>query len=146
MTTVASMKASEEPRTVAASVRVLRLSRLNAATESSIGTPVSDVRLLGAAVTRGPLWRPAGLAVHLANGAAFGALFELLGGRGVRQGIAVAQLENLALWPAMAVVDHIHPDRRSGDWPPLLANRRVFAQEAVLHALFGAVLGLLVDA
>jgi hypothetical protein len=44
----------------------------------------------------------------------------------------------------MAVVDRHHPDRRSGAWPPLLWNRRVFAQEAALHALFGAILGSLV--
>jgi hypothetical protein len=47
------------------------------------------------------------------------------------------------LWPLMAVVDRIHPDRRSGAWSPLLSNGRVFAYEATAHALFGAVLGLL---
>jgi hypothetical protein len=55
-----------------------------------------------------------------------------------------AQAENLALWPAMAVVDRIHPDRRNGTWPPLLGNGRVFTHEAAVHALFGVVLGLLV--
>ncbi len=43
----------------------------------------------------------------------------------------------------MVVVDRIHPDRRSGAWPPLLRNGRVFAYEAATHALFGAVLGAL---
>jgi len=43
----------------------------------------------------------------------------------------------------MVAVDRWHPDRRSGAWPPLLRNGRVFAQEAAVHALFGAVLGLL---
>jgi hypothetical protein len=43
----------------------------------------------------------------------------------------------------MAVVDRIHPDRRSGAWPPLLRNGRVFAYEVAAHALFGSVLGLL---
>ena len=103
----------------------------------------SDLRLLGAVVTRGPAWKPAGLALHLCNGAVFGAVFERLGGRGVGQGILAAQAENLALWPGMAVVDHLHPDRRSGAWPPLLRNGRVFAYEAAVHALFGAVLGVL---
>jgi hypothetical protein len=41
----------------------------------------------------------------------------------------------------MLLVDRYHPDRRSGAWPPLLRNRRVFAQEAAVHALFGALLG-----
>jgi hypothetical protein len=54
-----------------------------------------------------------------------------------------AEAENLALWPGMALVDRYHPDRRSGAWPPLLRNGRVFAQEVAVHALFGAVLGAL---
>jgi hypothetical protein len=43
----------------------------------------------------------------------------------------------------MAIVDRVHPDRKSGALPPLLTNGRVFAQEVVLHAVFGAVLGVL---
>jgi hypothetical protein len=43
----------------------------------------------------------------------------------------------------MAVVDRVHPDCRSDAWPPLLLNGRVFAYEVTAHALFGAVLGLL---
>jgi hypothetical protein len=109
------------------------------------GTPYSDVRLLGAALTTSPLWPFAGVAVHLANGAAFGIAFERLGLGGRRQGVAAAQLENLALWPGMAVVDRLHPDRRSGVWPPLLRNPRIFAQEVAAHALFGAVLGSLIE-
>ena len=105
----------------------------------------SDVRLLGALLTRdGPRWRKAGLAAHLVNGAAFGAVFEAAGGRGWRQGVVAAKVENLALWPGMAAIDRLHPDRRSGAWPPLLTNPRVFVYEAVVHALFGAVLGSLV--
>ncbi len=103
----------------------------------------SDVRLLGAVVTQGPAWRLVGTALHLGNGAVFGAAFERLGGRGVGQGVLAAQAENLALWPGMAVVDRLHPDRRSGAWPPLLRNGRVFAYESAVHGVFGAVLGLL---
>ena len=33
--------------------------------------------------------------------------------------------------------------KRLGAWPPLVRNGRVFAQEAVVHAVFGVVLGLL---
>jgi hypothetical protein len=106
-------------------------------------TPYSDVRLLGATFTRGPLWRPAGVAAHLANGALFGAAFERLGGGGWRRGLAAAEAENLVLWPAMALVDRHHPDRRSGAWPPLFRSGRVFGYEVAVHALFGAVLGLL---
>jgi hypothetical protein len=105
----------------------------------------SDLRLLGALLTRdGERWRSVGLAAHVANGAVFGALFTAAGGRGWKLGFAAAQMENLVLWPGMAVVDRLHPDRRSGAWPPLLTNGRVFAYEAAVHALFGVVLGTLV--
>jgi hypothetical protein len=102
------------------------------------GTPYSDVRLLGGLTGAGPA---GGLALHVGNGALFGAVFERVGGRGVLRGVLAAEVENLVLWPAMAVVDRIHPERRSGRWPPLFGNRRVFAYEAATHALFGAVLG-----
>lgn len=107
------------------------------------GTPYSDVRLLGRTATRSRAWPAAGLAIHLANGAAFGAAFEKAGFAGVGAGVTAAEVENLVLWPAMAVVDRLHPDRRDGTWPPLLANRRVAAQEVAGHAVFGAVLGAL---
>jgi hypothetical protein len=42
----------------------------------------------------------------------------------------------------MAVVDRFHPDRRSGVWPPLLTNVRVFGLVVAAHAFFGVVLGL----
>lgn len=106
------------------------------------GTPYTDVRLLGAPLSSRH-WRTAGTAVHLANGAAAGIAFQRLGLRGWKQGVAAAVVENAVVWPGMAVVDRFHPDRRSGAWPPLLRNGRVFAQETVVHALFGAVLGAL---
>jgi hypothetical protein len=105
----------------------------------------SDVRLLGAVLTGdGAAWRVAGLGAHVLNGAVFGAVFAGLGGRGWKQGLAAAELENVALWPGMALMDRVHPDRRSGAWPPLATNGRVFAYEAAVHALFGVVLGALV--
>jgi hypothetical protein len=109
----------------------------------AFGTPYSDVRLLGAPLSRRH-WRLAGSAAHLANGAAAGIAFRRLGLRGWRSGVVAAQLEGAALWPLMAVVDRYHPDRRSGAWPRLLTNPRVFGQEVAAHALFGAVLGALV--
>lgn len=107
------------------------------------GTPYTDVRLIGAPLSKRH-WRLVGTAIHLANGAAGGVLFSRLGLRGWKAGVVAAELESAALWPGMAVVDRYHPDRRSGAWPPLIRNRRVFAQEAVAHAIFGAVLGALV--
>ncbi len=108
-------------------------------------TPYTDVRLLGAPLSRRH-WRLAGTAVHLANGAAAGAAFRRLGLRGWKAGVVATQLESAALWPGMALVDRFHPDRRTGAWPPLLLNPRVFGQEVAAHAIFGAVLGALVRA
>jgi hypothetical protein len=103
----------------------------------------SDVRMLGGLLTRGSGWRPLGIGAHLVNGAVFGAAFAGAGGSGWRQALAAAQVENAFLWPGMAVVDRLHPDRRSGSWPPLLTSGRVFAYEVAVHALFGVVLGVL---
>jgi hypothetical protein len=106
----------------------------------------SDIRLLGALLTGDRAhWRTVGLGAHLMNDAVFGAAFARAGGRGWRQGLAAAQAENVVLWPAMALVDRIHPDRRSGAWPPLAPNGRVFGYEVVVHALFGVILGALVE-
>ena len=109
----------------------------------AFGTDYTDVRLLGRMVGR-RRWALAGTAVHLANGAAFGALFAGTGRRGPRAGLALAMVETVATWPGMALLDRVHPDRRSGRWPALVTDRRVFAQEVVMHALFGVLLGLMV--
>jgi hypothetical protein len=79
----------------------------------------------------------------VANGAAFGAAFERLGLEGVKAGIVAAEVENTLAWPALAIVDRIHPDRRDGTWPPLVRSPQVAVQEVVGHAIFGAVLGAL---
>lgn len=105
----------------------------------ALGIPwYSDRRLLGGLARVGP---EAAIAIHLANGAFFGATFERLGLRGPVSGVVMAQAESLSLWPAMALVDRVHEDRRSGEWPSLFWNGRVFAYEVAAHALFGAVLG-----
>src|SRR4029453_7872694 len=106
----------------------------------AFGTSYSDVKLLQGLLRS----RPGGaLAIHLVNGAVFGAVFERLGGRGPIRGALAAQAENLLLWPGMTVVQRLHPSCRSGDWPPLLTSKRVFAYEAVVPALFGVVLARL---
>ncbi|HKO75407.1 MAG TPA: hypothetical protein VJU01_08855 [Gaiellaceae bacterium] len=98
----------------------------------------SDRGLLGGLLRVRP---EAAIAIHLVNGAIFGATFERLGLRGPVKGVVMAQAESLGLWPWMAVVDRVHQERRAGTWPPLLRNGRVFAYEVTVHALFGAVLG-----
>ena len=105
----------------------------------------SDVTLLGKAVTRGPLWRPLGFALHAANGALFGLAYGEAKRRlpvdGRRLALGMALAENFALWPFTYFVDRYHPARGEAGLPPLLTNRRAFAQEAARHAVFGVVLG-----
>jgi hypothetical protein len=110
----------------------------------TLGIPwYSDVRLVGRLLTTRPIWPAIGIGSHLVNGAVFGAAFEHLGGRGWKQGLAAAQVENAGLWAGMVVIDRIHCDRRSGAWPRLLTNPRVIAHEVVMHAFFGVLLGAL---
>jgi len=104
----------------------------------------SQVRLIGGLAAPDGRWQEVGLAVHLANGAGFGVAFAWLGLGGAGQGILAAEAENTLLWPAVGVLDRIHPDVRSGEWPPLARNPNAFAQEVLGHAVFGAVLGVLV--
>lgn len=106
--------------------------------------PFDDVELLGKAVTRGPRWRSVGTAVHLANGAAFGAVYANLAGRAQRvpawaRGPAAALAEHVASWPATALTDRFHPAR--AELPVLARSRRAFAQATWRHLLFGVVLG-----
>jgi hypothetical protein len=103
----------------------------------------SQARLVGGIVAPRGRWKAAGLAVHLVNGAMFGVAFERLGLAGVRAGAVAAEAENVLLWQLTGVLDRIHPDVRSGDWPPMATNPNAFAQEVLGHAVFGAVLGAL---
>lgn len=108
-----------------------------------LGHAYTDVRLLGRFAAGERLWRPAGIAIHLSNGAAFGAFLALTGPTTPRRAAGWTAVETLATWPLMAVADRIHPDRRSGRVPRLLTNRRVMVQEALMHALFAGVLAAL---
>jgi hypothetical protein len=102
-----------------------------------------DVELLGRAVISGDGWYPAGVGLHLWNGAVFGAVYSnvapVLPLPPVLRGPAAALAEHLALWPLTQVTDRFHPARK--DLPPLAGNRRAFAQATLRHLLFGVVLG-----
>ncbi|HZB75843.1 MAG TPA: hypothetical protein VE526_06440 [Solirubrobacteraceae bacterium] len=108
------------------------------------GVRYDDTELLGRWATRSEgAWRPVGLALHLANGAVFGALYAAAAPslpvpaalRGPLAGLA----EHLATWPGTAAVPRVHP---AGDrFPPLWGSGRAFAQATWRHVLFGAVLG-----
>lgn len=105
-----------------------------------------DVALLGKLVTSGRGWKPAGYALHAANGALFGLGFEAVrrrsGGEPRRLAVGLALAENLALYPLAVLVDRTHPRRGERHLPPLW-SRRVFAQETFRHVVFGLVLGSL---
>ena len=107
--------------------------------------PFSDVELLGKLVTRGRGWPFAGLAMHVGNGAAFGALYAILGSRlpgpPIARGLLAAMAEHLGSWPLTAVSDRFHPARE--ELPPLAGRPRAFLQATWRHVLFGVVLGLL---
>lgn len=102
-----------------------------------------DLELLGKLVTRGREWPLAGLALHMGNGAIFGAVYSQLRpfipGPPVLTGMIAALTENFATWPLVPLVDARHPAR--GDLPPLWGSRRALLQATWRHALFGAALG-----
>ena len=105
----------------------------------------SDIALLGKAVTRGRLWRPAGFALHALNGAVFGLAYHKLRTRidsnPRRLALAAALAEHVALYPLSYFVDRYHPARGQEGVPPLLRSPRAFGQSAVRPAVFGLVLG-----
>jgi hypothetical protein len=107
----------------------------------------SDIALLGKAVTRGPLWRPIGFAMHAANGALFGLAFAEARRRlpvpKEQLAIGMALAEHVALYPLSYFVDRHHPARGEDGIPPLLTNGRAFGQATARHALFGVLLGRL---
>jgi hypothetical protein len=107
------------------------------------GSRFDDVELLGRAVEHGDGWYPAGLALHLQNGAIFGAMYAnvapLLPIPPVMRGPAVALLENVLTWPLGRLCDRYHPARAR--LPTLTGNRRALAQETWRHLLFGVALG-----
>ncbi len=107
----------------------------------------SDVALLGKAVTRGPRWRRVGLALHCANGAGAGALYDAvaprLRGGAVARGVQFAMAEHVLSYPLTMLTDRLHPARGDADLPPMARSGRAFAQATFRHLLFGVVLGAL---
>jgi hypothetical protein len=107
------------------------------------GVPYLDQELLGKAVTRGRAWHPVGVALHVLNGALFGAAYANVApslplparARGPAAGLA----EHAATWPLTTIVDEHHPAR--AELPKLAGSGRAFAQATWRHLLFGVVLG-----
>jgi hypothetical protein len=96
----------------------------------------------GAAAARQAGVRPVGLALHLANGALFGALYANVApsmpGPRVLHGPVAGLGEHLATWPGAIVIDRLDLGR---DFPKLWGDARAFAQATWRHLLFGTILG-----
>ena len=107
------------------------------------GSGYDDVELLGKALTRGDAWPAVGAALHVANGAAFGAVYgqlrPFLPGPLIGRAVTMALIEHASLWPLGRLVDRYHPAR--SELTPLTGNSRAFAQATWRHLLFGLVLG-----
>ena len=106
----------------------------------------NDLLLLGRPFgARRSVWSTAGAGVHLLNGGLMGCVFALvrgvLPGPGWVRGILFAQIENLALWPLMLLVDRYHPARREGELAPGW-SRRSYLVAFLRHLAFGAALGV----
>ncbi len=112
------------------------------------GVDYDDAQFLGSALTRErgtPATLAIGTALHVANGAVFGALYAAaspsVGGPGVARGVAAGLTEHVATWPLTRLIGAMHPVGTT--FPRLWGDRRAFAQAAWRHALFGAALGVL---
>jgi hypothetical protein len=102
-----------------------------------------DIELLGKAVVRDWRWYPAGFAIHIGNGAVFGAVYANVAPSVPlppwARGPVLALAENFAGWPFGFVLDRLHPAR--DELPKLSGNRRALIQATWRHLVFGLVLG-----
>ena len=107
----------------------------------------SDVAVLGKAVTNGRWWWPAGLAMHLVNGALFGLAYHEARRRWPARpralGDGLALGEHVAFFPLCYLLARVHPQRGAPGVPALLENRKAFVQATWRHTVFGVVLGRL---
>jgi len=109
----------------------------------AFGVDYDDRDVLGLAVTRGRAARPLGLALHVGNGAVFGAAYAAVAPRvplpSWARGPAAGLLEHAATWPLTALLPRVHP---AGDrLPHLWGSGPALAQATWRHLLFGTVLG-----
>jgi hypothetical protein len=113
------------------------------ADKTVFGVAYDDTELLGKAITRGRGWPVVGLALHLGNGAVFGAAYSVIAPRmpvpSWSRGPILALSEHLATWPLTLAAEHVHP--ALDDLPKLSTSWRAFAQATWRHLLFGVVLG-----
>src|SRR5581483_3378119 len=105
-------------------------------------SPYSDSGIVCRFVSRRPV---AHYATQALGGAAFGAAFARLGGRGIDRAVAAALVENAVLWPGVWAIQRVHPDVRAGDWPKPFTDAGAIQVSFAGHAIFGVLLGALLD-
>jgi hypothetical protein len=100
------------------------------------GVEYDDADLLGRFVGG----YPGGLALHLLNGAVFGAVYanvrDSIPAPAALRGPFAGLAEHVATWPGTAALARVQPAL-----PQLWGSGRAFAQATWRHVLFGAVLG-----
>jgi hypothetical protein len=106
------------------------------------GVDYDDADLLGRFVAPGRQGYAAGLIAHIANGAAFGALYANLapavpGPRALRGPLA-GLAEHLATWPLAGLIARVPAWK---GMPELWGSWPAFAQATWRHLLFGTVMG-----
>ena len=113
--------------------------------QKEFGSPYSDPGIVAGIFARGRARAALEYAVQGVNGAAFGAAFARLGGSGIPAGVAAALVENAAFWPAVGVMQRFHPDVQAGRWPKPLTDPGSIQVSFAGHAIFGILLGALLD-
>ena len=113
--------------------------------QREFGSPYSDPGIVAGIVAPRRGRQTLEFAVQGVNGAAFGAAFARLGGRGIRAGVGAALVENAAFWPLVGVLQRFHPDVRAGRWPKPLTDPSSIQVSFAGHAIFGILLGALLD-
>jgi hypothetical protein len=112
------------------------------------GCRYDDVELLGRAVVPHGgrrAWYPLGLALHVQNGALFGAVYANVAPRAgaalppAARGPLAGLVEHAGLWPLGRLSDRFHPAR--DELPAIAGSRRAFWQAAWRHTLFGVLVG-----
>ena len=106
------------------------------------GCRMDDVELLGKLVVEGDGWPLPGVALHVQNGAAFGAVYaqvrRFIPGPSPLVGLGLVMAEHLSSWALIGLVDRLHPRRR--ELVTLKGNRRAFWQATWRHAVFAVLL------
>ncbi len=113
------------------------------------GNRYDDLILWGGLLSRHPVrGRALGALAHYSLSIGLVALYQavlpsLPRGPAWLRGMLFVQVENLVLYPGVPVLHAIHPMVRSGELPPL-TTWTFFELEALRHAAFGLVLGIMI--